>query len=67
MFPSLQGVWYKESKVATPGLKALSMAGGAPIVVQGAMMARMPNENKIILQSKNLVGVEIEGPPLSGK
>jgi len=64
-FSALQGVWYKESKVATPGLRTLSMAGGAPIVVQGAMMARMPNENKIILQSKNLVGVEIEGPPLS--
>jgi hypothetical protein len=48
----------------TPGLKYLSMAGGAPVTIQGSNLGPMPNMNDVIFASANLVGVEITGPAL---
>lgn len=42
------------------------MGGGAQVVIQGAMMATMPNQNSIIMtETANMNDLAIAGTPLT--
>ena len=65
-FNTLTGVGYQNTPFSN-GLKFLSMAGGAPIVISGLNMASMPQMNSIEFSPTFLNGVDLFGPVLSCK
>jgi len=65
-FYNLNGVSYENTGKIGP-LTTLSMAGGAPINIQGSMMGTMAEMNSIVLEPVWLEGTLLQGPALSSK
>jgi hypothetical protein len=65
IFNTLDTITYRDVDADSLGL--LSMAGGAPIMISGTMMAMSPNLNSVIFDPNWLSGVEIFGHDLTCK
>jgi hypothetical protein len=66
VFRTLDGIGYKDTSTLR-GLKVLSLAGGAPLLLSGTNLASSSGSDSIKFEPQWLLGSQIFGPALTCK